>query len=278
MIFNGSRVETEAFLRSIQDRYYVYVLSRPDGTPFYVGKGTNRRVLDHEAEARRHHPIGESNPFKCNVIRKIIREGGYIRYEIRETFGSDEEVGCLELEARLIREHKRLHEGGTLTNLASGLGNVSGAAPFSLERHANTLSGEPADNPDRAVLNRFLQGIGPVASVPIKPIGQIARILPTTPHPNPRRPTPRCAFALVASAVATGTVLVPDAVLPRSFSYQGVRAVIENWVARDILKAGMAELVPNTFPADEGFRLGRSEIAIIAELIGKQALVERGIL
>jgi hypothetical protein len=235
-------------------------------------------VLEHEAEARRNHPVGETNPFKCNVIRKIIRDGGEIIYRIDTIYDPADQQDCLEREAFLIKTHRRLHEGGYLTNLAGGLGNLSGAAPHSLARHADTLSGEPADNPERAVLNRFLQGIGPVGSVPVKPIGQITRILPTTPHPQPRSPTPRCAYALIASASASGQQLVPGVVLPRTFSYQGVAAIIENGVSRDILKAGMASLIGAPDPAGEGYLLSADNIAVLTRLVGLEALVERGLL
>lgn len=112
MLFEGNRLSTEAFLRSITGQYYVYVLCRPDGRPFYVGKGLNKRALDHEAEARRNHPIGESNPFKCNVIRKIVRDGGEVIYRIDAAFTALYQQDCLEHEALLIKRHGRLHEGG----------------------------------------------------------------------------------------------------------------------------------------------------------------------
>jgi hypothetical protein len=278
MLFEGDRIAADAYLKTIAGRFYVYVLCRPDGRPFYVGKGLNRRVLEHEAEARRNHPVGETNPFKCNVIRKIIRDGGEIIYRIDTIYDPADQQDCLEREAFLIKTHRRLHEGGYLTNLAGGLGNLSGAAPHSLARHADTLSGEPTDNPERAILNRFLQGIGPVGSVPVKPIDQITRILPTTPHPQPRSPTPRCAYALIASASASGQQLVPGAVLPRAFVYQGVDAIIENGVSRDILKAGMASLVAAPDPAGEGYLLSADNIAVLAQLVGQEALVERGLL
>jgi hypothetical protein len=47
----GSREEVRAFLGIIGD-YYVHLLRRPDGRPFYVGKGSGARVFDHEYEAR----------------------------------------------------------------------------------------------------------------------------------------------------------------------------------------------------------------------------------
>lgn len=278
MIFEGDRAAADSYLRTIAGSFYVYVLCRPDGRPFYVGKGINRRALDHEAEARRGHPIGETNPFKCNVIRKIIKDGGHILYRIDAAYDAADQQSCLEREASLIKAHGRLHEGGCLTNLAGGLGNLSGAAPHSLARHADTLSGEPANNPERAILNRFLQSIGPVGSVPVKPIGQISRILPTTPHPQARSPTARCAYALIASASASAQQLVAGVLLPRVFSYQGVAAIIENGVARDIAKAGMADLVASSDPRDEAFQLSAEHIALLSRLIGHDALSARGLI
>lgn len=277
-VFLGPRPELERYLVTLSGYSYVYVLCRPDQTPFYVGKGMNRRVLAHESEARQNHRIGEPNPFKSNVIRKILRQGSTILYAIDSVFPREREQASLEREAALIARIGRLHEGGTLTNLAGGVGRVAGSSPFSVARHEATLSGEPEDNPERAVLNRFLQGIGPVRSVPVKPTGQIARILPSTPHPSPRRPTPRCAYALIASASAHGLTLEPGVRIPRSFVYEGVEGVIENGVARDLLKAEMAQLVPAADPRAEHFVLSADHIALIVDLIGEEALVDRGLL
>jgi hypothetical protein len=54
--------------------FYVYALARPNTKVFYVGKGTKRRVFHHENEARAGH-----NCHKCNVIRKVWKEGGEIQ-------------------------------------------------------------------------------------------------------------------------------------------------------------------------------------------------------
>lgn len=67
-------------------RFYVYILARPSGRPFYVGKGTRRRVFDHDAEARSGHQC-----HKCNVIRKIWKQGGEVqRYTVFTTDDQDE--------------------------------------------------------------------------------------------------------------------------------------------------------------------------------------------
>jgi hypothetical protein len=123
-----------------------------------------------------------------------------------------------------------------------------------------------------------LQGIGPVGSVPVKPMDQITRILPTTPHPQPRSPTPRCAYALIASASASGQQLVPSVLLPRAFSYQGVAAIIENGVSRDILKAGMASLVAAPDPTGEAYALSADNIVLLTRLVGREALAGRGLI
>ena len=139
--FTGPRAQVEAWLASRAARHYVYVLHRPDGTPFYIGKGTGRRVFDHELEARRAHPVGESNPYKCNVIRSIELAGQAVVYTIDSAF--DDELAAYAREAVLIAQYRRLHEGGTLTNLAPGGGTAMGPAPLTRTRHANTLAGSP---------------------------------------------------------------------------------------------------------------------------------------
>jgi uncharacterized protein len=278
-LFEGKRSDLELFLKkSVNDKFYVYLLCRPDRTPFYVGKGIDRRVFHHEMEAHQAHPVGETNPFKCNVIRKIEQSGQKIVYQIDRIYGRNDEQTCLDREAALIMEIGRFHEGGPLTNLAGGVGNTSGSSPYSTQKHADTLSGEPENNPERAKLNRFLQGIGPVKSVPVKPINQISRILPTKPHSQPRKPTQRCAFALIASACAHGLQILPDVEIPRSFMFEGVEGVIENGVARDILKADMADLISVEPPQKERFRMDTRQCEVVINLAGETNLIKRGLL
>ena len=90
-------------------RFYVYVLARPNGTPFYVGKGRGRRVYDHENEARKGHKC-----HKCSVIRKIWRYGGQVQRYI--VFTTDDEQEALAYEVDLIALYGRR----TLCNLTDG--------------------------------------------------------------------------------------------------------------------------------------------------------------
>lgn len=69
-----TKAEMRRQLNSMQWRHYVYGLCRPDGSVFYVGKGTARRALDHEKEAA---AGGVSS--KCATIREL---GDDLRYAL----------------------------------------------------------------------------------------------------------------------------------------------------------------------------------------------------
>lgn len=98
-----------------QPRFYVYVLSRPDGTPFYVGKGSGKRMFVHERTAKSGHKC-----YKCNVIRKIWREGGNVLYTI--VFETNDEQEAFDRETHLID----LYGLKALTNLTKGGDGASG--------------------------------------------------------------------------------------------------------------------------------------------------------
>lgn len=75
--------------------YYVYTYAHPDGTVFYVGKGTNGRIADHEREAR-----GGCRCRKCHVIREIWESGKPVQKRI--VFETLNELEALEHEKTLI--------------------------------------------------------------------------------------------------------------------------------------------------------------------------------
>lgn len=90
-------------------RYYVYLLSSPDGTPFYIGKGSGRRVLRHEIEAR-----NGCECYKCRTIRKIWRDGGQVQQSF--VLETDDEQAAFDAEIALIAYYGREN----LTNLTDG--------------------------------------------------------------------------------------------------------------------------------------------------------------
>lgn len=99
-------------------KYYVYELQRPDGLPFYIGKGTGKRILSHEMEARR-----GCRCYKCNTIRKIWRDGWQIGRKIVFTTESEQEAFIYE--SRLIAFYGR----DALCNQTDGGDGASGYRP-----------------------------------------------------------------------------------------------------------------------------------------------------
>jgi len=254
--------------------YYVYALCRTSGEPFYIGKGKGYRALAHAGEARQGKRLFENNPHKNNVIRKISRSGERVIYKIAREFTDEQE--SLDFEHLLIEHYKRACDGGCLTNLNPGSGSARGPAPLSMRRHVATLSGTPADNPDRAILNEYLQSIGGVESVPIKPLTQL-NIQHSLPHSQPRKPSLRCAYALIATAAANNLTLCDGIGIPRRFFYKDIEGILENGVCKDILKAGMARLKAANHPANEVFLLDGSQVDVLIYIFGKNKLATLGL-
>ena len=273
MLFQGDIAGCKAFL-SARAMHYVYILRRPDGRPFYVGKGFGSRVFHHENEAR--HPNSrKSNAHKLNVIRSIWRSGNKPTYEIDLIVDNADEAYARE--TALISHFGRLHEGGPLTNRAGGGGSTSGLEPVSKAKHEATLSGAPSDNAERAILNQFGLGIAPMKSVVIKPISQfIAR--PTVRFPQSRRAlTIRQAVALAASASANGIALDGECHIPRKLTVDGVDGLIENGVACDLLTSGTIGVTCADNAADEIFEVGREQAIAVVSLIGRSKAIDLGI-
>lgn len=292
--FEGDSANARGFLRGLPSgSYYTYVLLRPDGVPFYVGKGRGNRVLQHELEAMRQSNLKRTNPHKCNTIRSIVSRGQQLRYRIDRVYTDADQLSCLEREAALICQFRRRCDGGTLTNLASGLGNIFGADPESAARHAATLSGIPQDDPERAALNLYLKSFGVIGSVPIKPLSRYrARLVPAMPSSKDlQTPSMRNALTIIAVAAAEGVFIEPGANLPRSFALspdvedwplpfpppEEVGAVVENGAASDILKLGLVRLTPALHPEHEAFQLTEKGYGAVIGLIGRSRLIDLGL-
>lgn len=92
-----------------------------DFEPFYIGKGSNKRYLDHL-----NYPNKDKNDFKQNVINKIIKESNkapLIQF-VKKELSSEE---ALLLEINLISSiGRRSLKKGPLTNLTDGGEGTSG--------------------------------------------------------------------------------------------------------------------------------------------------------
>lgn len=128
---------------SIQgQKYYVYILIRPDqNQPFYVGKGKNQRIFEHEKEVDYGFVC---NPYKVNIIKKILSSGSKLIYAIDSFFTNEEDA--LDHECKLIAEIGRSELGaGSLTNRTDGGDGFLGLIDFS--NHAR--SGRSLDKDEK---------------------------------------------------------------------------------------------------------------------------------
>lgn len=108
-----------AEIKAHPGEFYVYILSKPDGTPFYVGKGGGIRIVMHERQAKT-----AARSHKLSVIRKIWADDGHVGYGI-VAFYSDER-DALAKEVELIKTIGRVRYGGPLTNVTDGGDGVIG--------------------------------------------------------------------------------------------------------------------------------------------------------
>lgn len=86
----------------MQACYYTYTLSYPESMGchvFYVGKGKDKRIDDHEKEARKGHQCE-----RCDIIRFIWKQGEQVvkRKEQEHLIEDD----ALTLESRLMKQYR----------------------------------------------------------------------------------------------------------------------------------------------------------------------------
>jgi hypothetical protein len=79
--------------------FYVYILGRPNGSVFYVGKGCRNRIDQHEREAQRGCKCD-----KCEIIRNIWRSGGAVVKKV--VYHTSSNHDALVYEGRLIQKFR----------------------------------------------------------------------------------------------------------------------------------------------------------------------------
>jgi hypothetical protein len=120
-------------------QYYVYRLEDPrTGQPFYIGKGADQRVLQHEWAALK----SEIPSAKFAKIQEILASGQEVRVVIHRH--KLDEKTAYHVEAALIDAY------GNLTNMVRGHDAEFGAMPLNelIARYA----AEPLDFPEPAIL------------------------------------------------------------------------------------------------------------------------------
>jgi hypothetical protein len=259
-------------IREAEAAHYVYILRRPNGEPFYVGKGVRYRVFCHEIEAKNLNNLN----YKVNIIRSIWKAAQNVNYSIDRFF--DDAVEALKRERELIDEIGR-HDlkRGPLANLLDGGEGPSNPSEESRLKHAATLAGEEGIS-ERAIGNRFVRRLWPnLKSAPIKPLSDF-RPERISPNRESMALTPRQAATLAASAIANRVVLKSEAKLRRCFDVEDVRYCIENGAGRDILVSRMASLIPGANPADDMFVLSRVGYDFIRTKLDRDVLLDAGVL
>lgn len=108
----------------MQCRFYVYAYFAPTSdVPFYIGKGTGGRYLEHWKKIKAGRKL--SNPFLTGTLRKLLAEN--TEPKILQLAHFYNEVDAYETEAMLISQHGRKIDGsGILDNIDPGFWNRIG--------------------------------------------------------------------------------------------------------------------------------------------------------
>ncbi|MDD2679514.1 MAG: GIY-YIG nuclease family protein [Candidatus Omnitrophica bacterium] len=109
--------QAKQLIKDHPGQFYTYLLKRPDGIPFYIGKGNCKgfRIEAHESDSLAHRDV---NKYKENIVRKILRSGNQIDYDI--VLFTDLEKQAFDKERELISFYGRRDQGGILANMTDG--------------------------------------------------------------------------------------------------------------------------------------------------------------
>lgn len=129
----NSLVDALEIIRPNWLMYYVYIMRRPTGKPFYVGKGRRDRIAMHERNAQ----SGKDQTYRGRIIRDVLRSGKAIAYELVGFY--DSESAAFSEERRLIALYGRFDSGGALANHTDGGEGSSNPSPQTLAKRVKKL-------------------------------------------------------------------------------------------------------------------------------------------
>ena len=141
-------IRTSKAVRAMLSDFYVYVLFRLDGEPFYVGKGRGRRWKFHATAASR------ERSHKAAIIRQIVQTCAVVpMVKVRERLT---ELEAFETEVALIRAIGR-QPFGPLTNCTDGGEGQAGASAETRAKIAAARAGRPLPLEHRESLSKALK-------------------------------------------------------------------------------------------------------------------------
>jgi len=101
---------------AVAERFYVYTYSYPDGTPFYVGKGTGRRDKRHLEQAKHAKKV---KSWCAKIVKSLIKKDQYpIIHRIIDNI--DEELALLIEQEYIDKYGRRDINTGILVNATDG--------------------------------------------------------------------------------------------------------------------------------------------------------------
>jgi group I intron endonuclease len=105
----------------MKTNFYSYLLKRPNGVPFYAGKGKGQRCFVHLKPWYLKH---DTNQLKVNIIEKIRKGGEEPIVEILKKDLTENEA--FQIETQQIKLYGRIENGGLLANMSDGGEGQSG--------------------------------------------------------------------------------------------------------------------------------------------------------